>query len=117
MVLEGPDGQECDVQLWGSIDRLEFRQGWKKFLDFHGLEMGDFLVFKYISKSYFRIQIFDRTACEKNLNARHFMNTNVDTDTSPSDKVGRSSRPMGTKLANNMVYDEKDDGFGFKAGI
>ncbi|GLJ38039.1 hypothetical protein SUGI_0774410 [Cryptomeria japonica] len=89
MVLEGPDGQKWDVQLWGSINQLEFRQGWKNYVDFHGLEMGDFLVFDYISKSYFKVKIYDRTACEKKLNARHFMNSNVD---SPSDKVGSSSR-------------------------
>jgi len=46
----------------------------------HGLEIGDFTVFKYISKSYFNVKIFQRTGCVKNINALQLMNTNIDID-------------------------------------
>jgi len=46
----------------------------------HGLEIGDFVVFKYISKSYFKVKIFQRIGCVKNINAIQLMNTNIDTN-------------------------------------
>jgi len=65
-----------------------------------GLEIGDFAVFKYISKSYFKVKIFQRTGCVKNINALQLMNTNIDTDKKcPSSNRGcNSSQPMGNKL-------------------
>ena len=66
MVLQGPDRQEYDVHLWCSINKLTFGQGWQEFVNYHDLQEGDFLVFKYISKLCFMVKIFDRTGCEKN---------------------------------------------------
>ncbi|GLJ38047.1 hypothetical protein SUGI_0774570 [Cryptomeria japonica] len=66
MVLQGPDGQNFNVRLWRSIKKLELQHGWINFVNYYGLEVGDLLVFKYISKSCFKVKIFDKTSCEKN---------------------------------------------------
>jgi len=71
----------------------------------HGLAIGDFVVFKYISKSYFKVKIFQRTGCVKNISALQLMNTNIDTDKRcpSSNKVCSLSQPMGSKLLNELV--------------
>jgi len=71
----------------------------------HGLEIGDFVVFKYISKSYFKVKIFQRIGCVKNINALQLMNTNIDTDKRrpSSNRVCSSSQPMGIKLLNELL--------------
>ena len=76
-------------------------------MNHRGLEIGDFAVFKYISKSYFKVKIFQRTRCVKNINALQLMNTNIDTDKRcpSSNRVCNSSQPMGSKLLNELVSD------------
>ncbi|GLJ38065.1 hypothetical protein SUGI_0774830 [Cryptomeria japonica] len=54
MVLQGPDGQNFNVHLWRSIKKLELQHGWINCVNHFGLEVGDLLVFKYISKSCFK---------------------------------------------------------------
>ncbi|GLJ38059.1 hypothetical protein SUGI_0774700 [Cryptomeria japonica] len=66
MVLQGPDGQNFNVRLWRSIKKLELQHGWINFVNYYGLEVVDLLVFKYTSKSCFKVKIFDETSCEKN---------------------------------------------------
>jgi len=77
----------------------------------HGLEIGDFVVFKYISKSYFKVKIFQRIGCVKNINAIQLMNTNIDTNKiCPfSNKICSSSQPMGSKLLNELVSDGENN--------
>lgn len=41
------------------------QNGWEKFVKDHSLELGDFLVFRYNGGLRFTVQIFGRTACEK----------------------------------------------------
>ncbi|GLJ36278.1 hypothetical protein SUGI_0728350 [Cryptomeria japonica] len=71
IILQGPNGQGWFVTLWGTSTQLEFRQGWEKFVYDHTIELGDFLVFKYICRSYFRVIIFGRSGCEKNGSVFH----------------------------------------------
>ncbi|XP_059064918.1 putative B3 domain-containing protein Os03g0621600 [Cryptomeria japonica] len=77
MVLQGPSGQEWDVQLLGTNTTLEFRHGWENFVHYHGLKLGDFVVFKYISKLCLKVQIFEKSGCEKDISAQK---TNIDLD-------------------------------------
>ena len=44
---------------------LFFRSGWQEFVKDNSLELGDFLVFKYVGKSTFNVKIYGRNACEK----------------------------------------------------
>ncbi|GLJ38042.1 hypothetical protein SUGI_0774490 [Cryptomeria japonica] len=77
MVLQGPSGQEWDVQLLGTKTTLEFRHGWENFVHYHGLQLGDFVVFKYISKLCLKVQIFEKSGCEKDISTQK---TNIDLD-------------------------------------
>ncbi|KAB2094652.1 hypothetical protein ES319_A02G174500v1 [Gossypium barbadense] len=43
-----------------------FNSGWSKFVKYHGLEIGDFLVFFLVDSSTFDVFIYNRTACAKN---------------------------------------------------
>ena len=91
-----------DVQLRGNINKLEFGQN---FVNDHGLEIEYFVVFKYISKSYFKVKIFQKIGCMKKINALQFMNTNIYTDKicPYSNRVCSSSQPMGRKFLNELV--------------
>ncbi|MBA0824415.1 hypothetical protein Goarm_021088 [Gossypium armourianum] len=42
-----------------------FNTGWSKFVKYHGLEIGDFLVFFLVDSSTFDVFIYNRTACAK----------------------------------------------------
>lgn len=64
-ILEGPSSQRWSVRLCYTSVGMEFQKGWEKFVCDHRLELGDFLVFKYTCKSYFNVQIFGRSGCEK----------------------------------------------------
>jgi len=77
----------------------------------HGLEIVDFVVFKYISKSYFKVTRFQRIGCVKNINALQLMNTNIDTDKRcpSSNRVCSSSQPTGSKLPNELVSDGENN--------
>ncbi|GLJ38044.1 hypothetical protein SUGI_0774510 [Cryptomeria japonica] len=94
MVLQGPDGQNFDVQLLHSINKLELRQGWEKFVIHHGLVMGDFLVFKYTSKSCFK---------ENNQTKE---DNDVEMDEANEDSDADEEEVMAVK---DVVADEEDD--------
>ncbi|XP_064959575.1 B3 domain-containing protein REM16-like [Musa acuminata AAA Group] len=63
--LKGPSGNLWNVKLKRSGDDVAFTGGWSKFAEDHLLELGDFLVFRYIGDSCFKVLVFDKTACEK----------------------------------------------------
>lgn len=41
--------------------------GWQRFVKDHRLQVGDFLVFHYEGESKFKVTIYDRTCCEKDV--------------------------------------------------
>eukprot|EP01018_Ginkgo_biloba_P001361 Gb_14074 [translate_table: standard] len=63
--LEGPSGQTWLVTLCCTSSGMSFEHGWQTFVSDHSLDFGDFLVFKYVGKSHFIVQIFGRSGCEK----------------------------------------------------
>ncbi|KAH9309571.1 hypothetical protein KI387_037482, partial [Taxus chinensis] len=67
VILEGPSPQRWAVKLWRASTQLEFRHGWEEFVQYHAIEFGDFLVFKYVCRSYFKVRIFGRNGLEKNV--------------------------------------------------
>lgn len=42
-----------------------FARGWKKFVKFHDLQVGDFLVFKFVGDRNVDVVIYDQTCCVK----------------------------------------------------
>ncbi|KAH9299989.1 hypothetical protein KI387_011572, partial [Taxus chinensis] len=63
--LEGPSGQIWIVTVCRTDTGMTFEKGWQNFVSDHSLDVGDFLVFKYVGESYFTVQIFGRTCCER----------------------------------------------------
>ncbi|KAK9912959.1 hypothetical protein M0R45_036791 [Rubus argutus] len=67
--LKGPNGKCWNVELEEKDNNLFFHKGWKKFVKDHFLDEGDFLVFNYDGKSRFDVTIYDKSACEMELEA------------------------------------------------
>lgn len=105
--LEGPSGQVWLVTVHCTNTGMAFEQGWQTFVSDHSLDVGDFLVFKYVGKFHFMVQIFGRSGCEKRdaFNVRKSRaysmnngtdkrqdsrrgNTNMENFCSPLDKTG-----------------------------
>lgn len=63
--LEGPSGQVWLVTVHCTNTGMAFEQGWQTFVSDHSLDVGDFLVFKYVGTFHFTVQIFGRSGCEK----------------------------------------------------
>ncbi|CAN6460007.1 unnamed protein product [Victoria cruziana] len=64
-ILRGPSDNIWRVEIKETNRGMIFRKGWKRFHRDHCLEFGDFLVFRYDGNMHFSVQIFDRSACEK----------------------------------------------------
>ncbi|XP_031482524.1 B3 domain-containing protein Os11g0197600-like [Nymphaea colorata] len=64
-ILKGPSNNIWRVEIKQICHGTIFRKGWKRFRRDHCLEFGDFLVFRYDGNMHFSVQIFDRSACEK----------------------------------------------------
>lgn len=64
--LVGPSGGAWQVTLsrWSRSD-LYIEDGWQKFVKEHSLQEYDFLLFRYDGDNRFTVQIFDKTACER----------------------------------------------------
>ncbi|KAJ4818971.1 B3 domain-containing protein [Rhynchospora pubera] len=63
--LRGQSGHKWQVDLMQSKDDLYFESGWKDFVFDHSIQAGEILVFRYEGQSNFSVQVFDRSACEK----------------------------------------------------
>lgn len=48
-------------------NNLFFWSGWHDFVKDNSLDIGDFLVFKYDGNSMFKVKIYGRNACEKDV--------------------------------------------------
>lgn len=55
------------MELEKTENGLFFHNGWQRFVKDHHLEVGDFLIFRYDGESKFNVTIYDRSACEKDV--------------------------------------------------
>ncbi|KAK9734085.1 hypothetical protein RND81_04G114200 [Saponaria officinalis] len=81
ITLEDCNRRKWDILLGNVKGSLVFQKGWHTFVQDHGIEMGDLLVFYYFSDSHFLVEIFGRSACQKCF-------------TSDTTKAARSSIPL-----------------------
>ncbi|KAH9309566.1 hypothetical protein KI387_037477, partial [Taxus chinensis] len=113
VVLEGPSGHRWVVKLWGTSTEIGFGQGWGNFVHDQRVELGDFLVFKYVCKSYFKIMIFGKSGCEKNTTASVPDETHYDlhktcpATSSPSASLRCFDPTMNSHLPIDLVSDEE----------
>lgn len=63
--LEGPSGNVWQVELSHETGSLSLHCGWLTFVRDNSIMCGDLLVFRYNGNLHFSVQIFDKTACEK----------------------------------------------------
>ncbi|WCJ30477.1 B3 domain-containing protein REM5 [Euphorbia peplus] len=54
-------GKLWPVKIYGR----RFEDGWKEFVEAHGFQIGDFLVFRHEGDLVFYVLVFDRTTCER----------------------------------------------------
>ncbi|MCO5610482.1 hypothetical protein L7F22_064720 [Adiantum nelumboides] len=65
--LEGPSGEKWNVSMQGqTLGSLAFTKGWAEFVTDHGLSVGDLLLFKLLSRSFFSVTMYGHDGCEKN---------------------------------------------------
>lgn len=64
-----PTERFWQVDVGNSNNRLCFKKGWKEFVQDHGLELGDFLVFHYLGYSEFYVEIYGKNCCQKSSSA------------------------------------------------
>ncbi|KAK9993955.1 hypothetical protein SO802_023658 [Lithocarpus litseifolius] len=62
--LTAPNGSIWQVRLEKANNNIWFRGGWRDFVDYHSINYGYFLVFKYKGNSKFHVLVFDMTATE-----------------------------------------------------
>lgn len=62
------DGQFC------------FTRGWENFVKDVGLEMGEFLVFRFVGKSMLDVSVYGTSACEREIPASSFQVEDSDPD-------------------------------------
>ncbi|KAF5730923.1 hypothetical protein HS088_TW19G00525 [Tripterygium wilfordii] len=63
--LEDSNGKKWETQISKLNVSFAFQQGWQLFASGHGLGVGDFLVFYYITGSHFVVDIYDKSGCQK----------------------------------------------------
>ncbi|XP_042495556.1 B3 domain-containing transcription factor VRN1-like [Macadamia integrifolia] len=63
-VLKVPNGNEWVVELKKIEGEVWFHNGWHRFLEYHNISVGYFLVFRYDGDSNFHVLIFNHNACE-----------------------------------------------------
>ncbi|XBI67096.1 hypothetical protein VPH35_046514 [Triticum aestivum] len=63
--LEDAFGLRWRVYVSSRDGRLSFGHGWSNFVLDHAVAVGEFLVFRHITRSVFVVQIFAKSACER----------------------------------------------------
>lgn len=66
VVLKDVYGKEWHVYVKETPDGVFFLEnGWKSYVDYHSLKMGEFLVFRYDGAYSFMVKIFSTNGCKK----------------------------------------------------
>lgn len=65
VLLKNIDGKEWSVDVKETSDGVFFQGEWQTFVDYHGLKVGDFLVFRYDGCYSFIVKIFGCNGCKK----------------------------------------------------
>lgn len=101
--LEGPSGNVWQVELSHETGSLSLHSGWSTFVRDNLITCGDLLVFRYNGNLHFSVQIFDKSACEKEV-AFH-----AKCSQDPSDYVYGNGKGEGKKdeatRCSKSIYD------------
>ncbi|XP_073047344.1 B3 domain-containing protein At3g18960-like isoform X2 [Primulina eburnea] len=62
--LKVPNGLVWKVELIHCSYQAWLHRGWRQFEEYYSIQLGHFLLFKYVGKEHFEVHIFDTTATE-----------------------------------------------------
>ncbi|KAL6184236.1 hypothetical protein ACLB2K_045640 [Fragaria x ananassa] len=143
--LRGPSGLLCAAEVESTENGMFFHNGWECFVKDHHLELGDFLIFRYDGESKFSVTIYDRSACEKDVEiakrrsgssvslkntrnqarvkvevlddlvAESFKNINSEDETVVSDEECCNDVKLGKRPANGYLEETSDGSILFKS--
>ncbi|XP_021762035.1 uncharacterized protein LOC110726821 isoform X2 [Chenopodium quinoa] len=93
--LEDLTGQKWEVVLSDVQGSVAFQEGWRKFSLDHGLDQGDFVVFRYVTGSRFIVEIYGKSGYEKSFpSVKSYQNKRPKTSSnSPSDPLYKEREP------------------------
>ncbi|KAG0548525.1 hypothetical protein BDA96_01G174000, partial [Sorghum bicolor] len=63
--LESPNGSVYNVEVTECYNKMVLAHGWEEFVGAHHIKENDFLLFRHIENSVFKVLIFDSDGCEK----------------------------------------------------
>ncbi|OQU91357.1 hypothetical protein SORBI_3001G166100 [Sorghum bicolor] len=63
--LESPNRGSYDVGIIEHCNNVVFRHGWGQFVESHHIKENDYLLFRHVEGSCFKVLIFDSDGCEK----------------------------------------------------
>ncbi|XP_041015198.1 B3 domain-containing protein At1g49475-like [Juglans microcarpa x Juglans regia] len=105
-----PNGCSWQVGLERATHEKEiwFHKGWHDFVEYHSIDSGHFLVFRYEGNSNFHVLVFDKTSTEiqyssKNLDDDHTIMVS-------DDDVEKSSHDDKSKETREIILSKHKDG-------
>lgn len=99
IILEDAKGEQWRVKLAKVDGSLAISKGWNDFVIDHSIKLGDFLVFSYLADTFFQVQVFESTGCEKfSFSAKTRNNFNNNTKCTPTNNSG------GKKVKGNGSF-------------
>ena len=98
ILLKLPNGAEWEVNLEKRDGGIWFQKGWKEFVEYHSLQYGHLLVFRYEGTYHFHVLICDMSAMEID-----YPFNNVDHKRA---KTSEELRPHKTRRTNATNKDE-----------
>ncbi|XP_057763599.1 B3 domain-containing protein At3g06220-like [Salvia miltiorrhiza] len=107
VILKNKDGKTWYVEVKETPEGVFLKDGWPRFVDYHGLKVGEFLVFRYNGSYSFLVQIFGTNGCKKEKfgpqNIATHVKSEVESDNDDSSSVDRS------KLFKRFEEEEEDN--------
>lgn len=114
--LKVPNGLVWKVELIRySNHEAWLHRGWQRFQEYYSIQLGHFLIFKYVGNSHFEVHIFDTTATEieysyyDSLERDALMNQVAKTESEPDDSVVFLKEILAGKNVGRKRLDVDDD--------
>ncbi|KAL0450272.1 UNVERIFIED_CONTAM: hypothetical protein Slati_1583600 [Sesamum latifolium] len=92
-------------------ERYCFTRGWIKFAEDVGLEMGEFLVFRFVGGSMFDVSVYGVHGCEREIPGAGFQVEDSDPDAKvelSKDDVPNVIKKKGSRTGNNRTSESDD---------
>ncbi|KAL1561851.1 putative B3 domain-containing protein [Salvia divinorum] len=101
VILKNNDGKTWSVEVRETPSGIFLKDGWQSFVEYHGLKVGEFLVFCYRGSYSFLVKIFGVNGCKKeilgpnNIATRVKSEEDTDEETKPDRACRKRASPQG----------------------